>query len=53
MIILLPLMIGTLYIIFKPKLNINFEQSFESIEMNSVRVLTLVIFVVIALTWGI
>ena len=51
MIILLPLMIGTLYIIFKPKLHINFEQSFESIEMNSVRVLTLVIFVVIALIW--
>ena len=51
MIILLPLMIGTLYIIFKPKLHINFEQSFENIEMNSVRVLTLVIFVVIALTW--
>ena len=51
MIILLPLMIGTLYIIFKPKLHINFEQSFESIEMNSMRVLTLVIFVVIALTW--
>ena len=51
MIILLPLMIGTLYIIFKPKLHINFEESFESIEMNSVRVLTLVIFVVIALTW--
>ena len=51
MIILLPLMIGTLYIIFKPKLHINFEQSFESIEMNPVRVLTLVIFVVIALTW--
>lgn len=51
MIILLPIMIGTLYIIFKPKLHINFEQSFESIEMNSVRVLTLVIFVVIALTW--
>ena len=51
MIILLPLMIGMLYIIFKPKLHINFEQSFERIEMNSVRVLTLVIFVVIALTW--
>ena len=51
MIILLPLMIGTLYIIFRPKLHINFEQSFERIEMNSVRVLTLVIFVVIALTW--
>ena len=51
MIILLPIMIGTLYIIFKPKLHLNFEQSFESIEMNSVRVLTLVIFVVIALTW--
>lgn len=51
MIILLPIMIGTLYIIFKPKLHLNFEQSFENIEMNSVRVLTLVIFVVIALTW--
>ena len=51
MIILLPIMIGTLYIIFKPKLHLNFEQSFENIEMSSVRVLTLVIFIVIALTW--
>lgn len=51
MIILLPLMIGTLFIVFKPKLNVRFEQSFEKIEMNSQRVLTLAIFVFIALCW--
>ena len=34
MIILMPLMIGTLWIVFKPKLNMKFEQSFEKIEMN-------------------
>ncbi|OOF43249.1 transporter [Rodentibacter rarus] len=47
----LPLMIGTLFIVFKPKLNYRFEQSFEKIEMNSQRILTLVIFVFIALCW--
>lgn len=51
MIILLPLMIGTLWIVFKPKLNVHFEQTFEKIEMNQQRVLTLVIFVCIALCW--
>lgn len=51
MIILMPLMIGTLYIVFRPKLNVRFEQSFEQVEMNSQRVLTLVIFVCIALCW--
>lgn len=49
--ILLPLMLGTLYLVFKPKLHIHFEQSFERIEMNPMRILTLVIFVVIALSW--
>ncbi len=51
MIILLPLMIGTLWIVFKPKLNVHFEQSFEKIEMNSQRILTLVIFIFIAFCW--
>lgn len=51
MLILLPLMIGTLFIVFKPKLNVHFEQSFERIEMNGQRLLTLVIFVFIALCW--
>ena len=49
MLILMPLMIGTLFIVFKPKLNLHFEQNFERIEMNGQRVLTLVIFGVIAL----
>ena len=51
MLILLPLMIGTLFIVFKPKLNVHFEQSFERIEMNDQRLLTLLIFVFIALCW--
>ncbi len=51
MIVLLPLMIGTLFIVFKPKLNVHFEQSFEKIEMNPYRVLTLTIFVFIAFCW--
>ena len=51
MLILMPLMIGTLWIVFKPKLNIKFEQSFEKIEMNQQRILTLVIFGFIAFCW--
>ena len=51
MLILMPLMIGTLFIVFKPKLNLHFEQNFERIEMNGQRVLTLVIFALIALCW--
>ncbi|OOF63378.1 DASS family sodium-coupled anion symporter [Rodentibacter pneumotropicus] len=51
MIVLLPLMIGTLFVVFKPKLNVHFEQSFEKIEMNPYRVLTLTIFVFIAFCW--
>ncbi|OOF79117.1 transporter [Rodentibacter caecimuris] len=49
--ILLPLMIGTLFIVFRPKLSHRFEQSFEKIEMNPQRILTLSIFVFIALCW--
>lgn len=51
MIILMPLMVGTLYIVFRPKLNVRFEQSFEKIEMNPQRILTLAIFAFIALCW--
>ena len=49
--ILMPLMIGTLYIVFKPKLNIRFDQQFEAIPMNKQRWVTLAIFVFIALSW--
>ncbi|WP_314722757.1 DASS family sodium-coupled anion symporter [Haemophilus pittmaniae] len=51
MIILMPLMLGTLFLIFKPKLNIRFEQTFEKIELNGKRILTLALFVVIAFCW--
>jgi len=51
MLILMPLMIGTLYIVFKPKLNIRFDQQFEAIPMNKQRWITLAIFVFIALSW--
>ncbi|MGV8644566.1 SLC13 family permease, partial [Pseudomonas aeruginosa] len=40
MIILLPLMIGVLYSIFKPKLHLNFEQTFENIESKTMSILT-------------
>jgi uncharacterized transporter HI_0608 len=51
MIILMPLMLGTLFLVFKPKLNIRFEQTFERIELNGKRILTLALFVVIAFCW--
>lgn len=51
MLILMPIMIGALYIIFRPKLNVRFEEKFEKIEMNKPRLVTLAIFVVIALCW--
>ena len=51
MIILLPLMIGCLYVVFKPKLHIKFDQQFEKIEMNSQRWITIGIFFFIAASW--
>ncbi|WP_386693387.1 MULTISPECIES: DASS family sodium-coupled anion symporter [unclassified Lonepinella] len=51
MIVLMPLMIGTLYIVFKPNLNVKFSQKFEQISMTKDRVITLLIFVVVALCW--
>ncbi|QLB21209.1 transporter [Vespertiliibacter pulmonis] len=51
MIILMPLMIGVLYVVFKPNLNRTFKFDFDKIEMSRSRVITLVIFVAIALSW--
>ncbi len=51
MFILMPLMIGTLYVVFKPKFNVTFEHSFETIELNRDRIITLAIFGLIAFCW--
>lgn len=51
MLILLPLMIGTIYFVFRPKFDAKFEFNFEKIEMNGSRMITLAIFVFIALCW--
>ena len=51
MLILMPLMLGTLYMVFKPNFDVQFEQSFEVIELDKKRILTLAIFVLIALSW--
>lgn len=51
MLLLLPLMVATLYVVFKPNLDRRFDFNFEKIEMTSSRIITLVIFVVIALCW--
>lgn len=51
MTLLLPLMIGVLYLTFKPKFNREFEYHFEKIKMNSERWITLIIFLFVALCW--
>ncbi|PVX32721.1 sodium-dependent dicarboxylate transporter 2/3/5 [Pasteurella langaaensis DSM 22999] len=51
MFVLMPLMVGTLFIIFKPRLNFRFDQNFEKIEMNFARWKTLAIFIFVAFCW--
>ena len=51
MLILMPLMIGVLYVIFRPKFDLQFEQSFEKIELTPIRILTLIIFALTAIGW--
>lgn len=51
MLMLMPLMIGVLYVVFKPKLNQTFEHQFEDIPLNGKRITTLAIFIGIALCW--
>lgn len=50
-IILLPIMIGVLYFVFKPKLDQKFTHDLEKINMNPDRWVTLGIFIFIALCW--
>ncbi|MDH2998864.1 transporter [Pasteurellaceae bacterium LFhippo2] len=51
MFILMPLMIATLYVVFKPKFDVTFEQNFEQVPMNRPRIITLTIFGVVAGCW--
>lgn len=51
MLVLFPLIIGWLYIVFKPRLNLHFDAEFAKVKMNKKRVLTLVIFITVALLW--
>lgn len=51
MIIMMPLMIGTLYITFKPKLDTKFEKTFEEQSLHRKQYIALSIFVIIALCW--
>lgn len=51
MLILMPLMIGALYVVLKPNLKMNFDLQFEKIEMNPDRIITLLIFAGVALCW--
>ncbi|MDO4998545.1 MAG: DASS family sodium-coupled anion symporter [Neisseria sp.] len=51
MLILMPVMIASLWVVFKPNFNVQIEQSFEKIEMNGKRITTLVIFAITALCW--
>lgn len=51
MLILMPLMIGVLYVVFRPRFDVKFEQSFEKIELTRTRILTLIIFALTATGW--
>ncbi|AHG86027.1 DASS family sodium-coupled anion symporter [Bibersteinia trehalosi] len=51
MLILLPIVFGTIYIVFKPNLNSRFSFEFEQIEFNTQRIITLAIFLFIAVCW--
>lgn len=51
MLLLMPLMIGCLYVVFKPQLNMTFEKNFEEKALNKNQYVTLGIFTVIALSW--
>ncbi|MEC4112728.1 SLC13 family permease [Myroides pelagicus] len=50
-VILLPLMIGVIYLIFKPQLNFKFETVNKDIPMTTDRWITLIIFLATALSW--
>ena len=49
--ILFPVIIGWLYLVFKPKLGLRFDAEFAKIHMTKKRILTLTIFVTVAILW--
>lgn len=51
MLVLMPIMIGTLYMMFKPNLSFRFAQDFEKIPMTKERITALSIFIAIAFCW--
>ncbi|BFQ94192.1 DASS family sodium-coupled anion symporter [Gallibacterium anatis] len=51
MILLMPVMIAALYLVFRPKFEKSFKFEFEQIEIDRPRIITLAIFVFIALCW--
>lgn len=51
MMLLLPMMIGVLYLTFKPKFNSSFEFNFEKIGMNRNRWITMSVFLFTAICW--
>ncbi|AWX16059.1 transporter [Mergibacter septicus] len=51
LLLLLPFMVATLYIVFKPKFNQNFKRNFEQIELTSDRKVTLFIFTITVICW--
>ncbi|MTG97544.1 MULTISPECIES: SLC13 family permease [Myroides] len=50
-VILLPIMIGIIFLVFKPQLNFTFKHTTEKIDMNSDRWITLGIFFLTAICW--
>jgi sodium-dependent dicarboxylate transporter 2/3/5 len=51
MIVLMPLMVGTLYVMLRPNLNHRFEMTLEKFNWSSARLLTLGIFLLTVVCW--
>lgn len=51
MLILLPIMLGCLYMVVKPKLNFRFNQDFEQIPFTAERWVTMAIFIGVSVCW--
>lgn len=51
MIVLMPLMLVALYLVFRPRLDIEVDFKDEKIELNGTRITTLLVFVVVAFCW--
>ena len=51
MLLLFPLIIGWLYIVFKPRLDLRFDAEFSKIALTGKRILAILIFITTALLW--